>query len=68
MAGVFTTDRNALMQMEMERDCELMFQRWCAEELVDPHLREVLYEAFAEGFIHGRIYHDTEKEAPAHAS
>src|SRR5262245_53502161 len=52
MAGLFTGNRSPLVTnvYDLERTCEMEFQRWCAEELVDPRLRDVLEEAFEAGF------------------
>lgn len=36
---------------DMERVCAVAFDRWCAEALVDPRLRDILEEAFINGFI-----------------
>jgi len=36
---------------DLERLCDVMFDRWCAEELIDPRLREILEEAFVNGFM-----------------
>ncbi len=38
----------------MEADefaCEAAFRRWCADELIDPRLQDVLEEAFVNGWI-----------------
>lgn len=35
---------------DMERVCAVAFRRWCAEELIDPRLEDVLEEAFIAGF------------------
>lgn len=40
--------------MSMEADefaCEAAFHRWCADELIDPRLQDVLEEAFVNGWI-----------------
>jgi hypothetical protein len=31
--------------------CEAAFRRWCADELIDPRLQDVLEEAFVNGWI-----------------
>lgn len=36
---------------DIEIVCEVAFQRWCAEELIDPRLRDILEEAFIAGFL-----------------
>jgi hypothetical protein len=36
---------------DLETTCAVLFDEWCAEELVDPRLREILEEAFVNGFI-----------------
>jgi hypothetical protein len=30
--------------------CDMTFREWCAEELIDPRLEEILKEAFIAGF------------------
>ena len=39
--------------VDIPRACELEFRRWCAEELIDPRLEDILEEAFIAGFLVG---------------
>ena len=37
--------------MNDDTECEMAFHRWCADELVDPRLYDILEEAFVNGWI-----------------
>ena len=39
-----------------EFDCETAFRRWCADELIDPRLRDILEEAFVNGWLARAAY------------
>lgn len=36
---------------DMERVAAVAFRKWCAENLIDPRLEDILEEAFVAGFI-----------------
>lgn len=53
---------------DIELVCAMAFRRWCAEELIDPRLEDVLEEAFIAGFIACNFTEPARFPEPAHAS
>jgi len=52
---------------DMAQTCAVMFDRWCAEELVDPRLRDILEEAFVNGFICRGVLEEAQEPTEASA-